>query len=66
MLERLAGRLGLRTEPNIFFWSAGLMVAFLILLVALPDQVGTVFTQGREWITEQVGWFFILGGSARS
>jgi len=64
VLERLAGRLGLRTEPNIFFWSAGLMVGFLVLLVVLPDQVGNVFTQGREWITEQLGWFFILGVSS--
>ncbi|MGB3685935.1 MAG: hypothetical protein WA991_08950, partial [Ornithinimicrobium sp.] len=29
-MESLARRLGLRTDPVIFFWSAGLMVAFLI------------------------------------
>jgi choline/glycine/proline betaine transport protein len=61
MLEKLANRLGLRTNPNIFFWSAGLMVLFLVLLVLFPDGTGNVFDRGREWIVANLGWFFILG-----
>lgn len=64
MLERLAHRLGLRTEPIIFFWAAGLMLAFLIVLVIVPDQLAETFTNGREWIVENLGWFFILGVSS--
>lgn len=60
-MEDLARRLGLRTNPHIFFWSAGLMVAFLVLLLAFPGPIGSAFGAGREWIVTNVGWFFILG-----
>jgi choline/glycine/proline betaine transport protein len=62
--ERLAQRLGLRTDPDIFFWAAGLMVAFLLVLLVLPEQVGDAFSDGRAWIVENLGWFFIVGVSA--
>lgn len=64
MLDSLAHRLGLRTNPVIFFWSAGLMVLFLVVLLAMPRQIGAVFTTGREWIVTNLGWFFILGVSS--
>jgi choline/glycine/proline betaine transport protein len=63
MLERLANRLGLRTDPPIFFWAAGLMVAFLVVLLIVPEPVGDAFGEGRAWIVENLGWFFILGVS---
>ena len=63
-LEKLANRLGLRTDPSIFFWAAGLMVAFLVVLLVIPDQVGDAFTEGRTWIVENLGWFFIMGVTA--
>ncbi|MCC5947829.1 MAG: BCCT family transporter [Nitriliruptoraceae bacterium] len=63
MAQRLADRLGLETNPTIFFWSAGLMVAFLVILVSFPETTGEVFDQGRAWIVENLGWFFILGVS---
>ncbi|UFU06934.1 BCCT family transporter [Ruania halotolerans] len=59
-----ADRLGLRTDPTIFFVAAGLMVLFLILLVIFPNQTGETFTAGREWIVTNLGWFFIFGVSA--
>jgi choline/glycine/proline betaine transport protein len=62
-MERLAERLGLRTEPRIFFWSAGLMIAFLIVLIAFTDGLRQAFGEGREWIVANLGWFFILGVS---
>lgn len=63
MLEQLARRLGLRTNPPIFFWSAGLMVLFLALLLLFPGPIGEVFADGRSWIVTNLGWFFILGVS---
>lgn len=62
-MEQLATRLGLRTNPAIFFWSSGLMVLFLILLLIFPDPIGGAFGSGREWIVTNLGWFFILGVS---
>ncbi|MBW3604092.1 MAG: BCCT family transporter [Actinobacteria bacterium] len=64
MLDSLARRLGLETNPAIFFWSAGLMVLFFVILVAAPEGTATAFEQGRTWIAENLGWFFILGVSA--
>ncbi len=61
MLESLAQRLGLRTNPTIFFWSAGLMVVFLILLLLFPASIGDWFTDARDWIVTNTGWFFIFG-----
>ncbi|MFI0355133.1 BCCT family transporter [Actinomadura sp. 9N407] len=63
-LGRLSRRLGLRTDPVIFFVSAGLMVVFLILMLLLPGQINDVFTAGRDWIVTNLGWFFILGVTA--
>lgn len=60
-LDTLAKRLGLRTDPTIFFVSAGLMIVFLIVLLIIPEQIGEAFGQGREWIVTNLGWFFILG-----
>ncbi|MBW0089430.1 BCCT family transporter [Pseudonocardia sp. KRD-184] len=60
-MDRLARRLGLRTDPHIFFWSAGLMVVFLVLLLSFQQPIGDAFGAGREWITTNLGWFFILG-----
>jgi len=64
MLDRLARRLGLETDPVIFFASAGLMILFLVTLVVVPEGTATVFEQGRQWIAENLGWFFIFGVTA--
>lgn len=60
-LDVVARRLGLRTDPIIFFVSAALMVAFLIVLMIFPTPIGDAFGSGREWIVTNLGWFFILG-----
>ncbi|WP_378941928.1 BCCT family transporter [Paracoccus sp. R86501] len=59
-MEKFAQRLGLRVDPTIFFISAGLSLVFVVLLVALPDQIGGAFSAGRAWIVTNLGWFFIL------
>ncbi len=63
-METLARRLGLRTDPVIFFWSAGLMIAFLILLLLFPEPIADAFGSGRDWVVTNLGWFFILGVSS--
>ncbi|WP_199747798.1 BCCT family transporter [Actinomadura sp. WAC 06369] len=63
-LSAAARRLGLHTDPIIFFVSAGLMIAFLVLVLALPDPINDLFTSGRDWIVTNLGWFFILGVTA--
>ncbi|MBQ2260141.1 MAG: BCCT family transporter [Loktanella sp.] len=60
-METLAKRLGLRVDPTIFFFSAGLSLIFVLALVIAPGPIGGVFATGRAWIVTNLGWFFILG-----
>jgi choline/glycine/proline betaine transport protein len=60
-MDTLADRLGLRTDPTIFFASTACMVAFLLALIVAPEAIGAAFAIGREWIVTNLGWFFILG-----
>ncbi|WP_447530189.1 BCCT family transporter [Vreelandella sp. TE19] len=64
MLNALAGKLGLKTDPFIFFTSAGIMVVFLIVLLIAPEAIGDAFGAGREWIVTNLGWLFIFGVSS--
>lgn len=61
LAHRLARRLGLKTNPQIFFTSAGLMVIILALLLLFPGGIGEGFAATRTWVTTNLGWFFILG-----
>ncbi|KEP71113.1 multidrug DMT transporter permease [Thioclava dalianensis] len=60
-MHGLARRLGLRTDPTIFFVSAGATLVFVIALVLFPTAIGDAFAAGRAWIVTNLGWFFILG-----
>ncbi|WP_299789644.1 BCCT family transporter [uncultured Marivita sp.] len=60
-MENLARRLGLKTDPTIFFASAGFTIVFVIALVLFPEPIGDAFAVGRSWIVVNLGWFFILG-----
>lgn len=60
-MDTLARKLGLRTDNHIFFVSAGLTIALLILFLVFQDWVGNAFGVGREWIVTNLGWFFIIG-----
>jgi choline/glycine/proline betaine transport protein len=60
-MEDFARRLGLRTDPTIFFVSAGFMVVFLLALVIAPEPIGEAFAVGRQWVVTNLGWFFIAG-----
>ena len=60
-METFARKLGLKTDPVIFFVSAGIMVVFLIALLIAPGPIGDAFGAGRAWIVTNLGWFFIFG-----
>lgn len=60
-MKSFAHRLGLRTDPTIFFVSAGCMIVFVLALVIAPEPIGAAFAAGRAWIVTNLGWFFILG-----
>jgi choline/glycine/proline betaine transport protein len=60
-MDELARRLGLRTDPTIFFTSAIIMIAFLLALLIAPEEIRDLFESGREWIVTNLGWFFIFG-----
>ncbi|WP_166254941.1 BCCT family transporter [Marinobacter salicampi] len=60
-MEWLARKLRLKTNPTIFFTSAGIMVVFLVLLLIAPGPIGDAFGAGRTWIVTNLGWLFILG-----
>lgn len=63
-MEALARKLRLRTQPTIFFVSAGLMIVFLVILLIFPSQLNSAFSAGREWIVTNLGWYFIFGVTA--
>ncbi|PZX15280.1 choline/carnitine/betaine transport [Palleronia aestuarii] len=60
-MDKLAKKLGLKTDPTIFFVSAGFMIAFVLALVVAPGPIETAFAAGRSWIVTNLGWFFIMG-----
>lgn len=61
MLETMARRLGLRTNPAIFFSAAIAMIAILLVLLIAPEWTQELFADWRAWIVDRLGWFFILG-----
>ncbi len=60
-MDELAKKLVLKTDPTIFFVSAGFMVVFVLALVIAPGPIETAFAAGRSWIVTNLGWFFIVG-----
>ncbi|MEN3794316.1 BCCT family transporter [Fulvimarina sp. MAC3] len=60
-MKNLALRLGLKVDADIFFVAAFLTLGFVLLLVAIPNQIGDIFSASRSWIVTNLGWFFILG-----
>ena len=61
MFEKLARKLGLETNPAIFFVSASLTVLFVVCAITFTDQVDLVFGATSEWILSHLGWLYILG-----
>ncbi len=60
-MKAWADKLGLRTDPTIFFVSAILMILFVVALAIAPGPINDLFAAARSWIVSKLGWFFILG-----
>ncbi|MGK7752843.1 MULTISPECIES: BCCT family transporter [unclassified Roseovarius] len=60
-MDTWVDRLGLKTDPVIFFVSAIFTLVFVLALVIAPEPIGNAFAGGRAWIVSNLGWFFILG-----
>ena len=50
-------------HQKVFAISALGIVAFTILTLAFQNQVEPLFTSLRDWLTGNLGWFFILSGN---
>lgn len=61
MFEKLARKLGLETNPAIFFISAALTIFFVVSAIVFTDTVDLVFGATSEWILSRLGWLYILG-----
>ena len=61
MLTRLHDLLRLRTSPSIFFGSATVIIAFVLVTIIFTDPLDAVVTTASEWLYTNLGWFYILG-----
>ncbi|GAB3476374.1 BCCT family transporter [Nocardiopsis coralliicola] len=61
MLDTLAKRLGLRTDPPIFFASAALACVFVVIAIAFTGAMDRLFGAVSGWVLDRLGWFYILG-----
>ena len=61
MFEKLARKLGLETNPAIFFISAALTIVFVVCAIAFTDTMDLVFGATSGWILANLGWLYILG-----
>ena len=60
-MHRLHDRLGLRTNPIIFFLSAAILAMFVTATITFPEPVESFFAAGSDWILTSLGWFYIFG-----
>lgn len=64
MLNKLHDRLGLRTNPVIFFSSALFIVVFTLLMMAFPTAMSDGIGQVSSFIITYLGWIYVLGNAA--
>lgn len=60
MLRRLETLLGLKTNPFIFFVSAGIITAFVPVASLFNEPVSAFFGAITTWVATHLGWFYIL------
>ncbi len=61
MLQGLSDRLGLRTNPTVFYTSAVLSILFIVVTVSFTEPVAEAFSQLSEQVLTTTGWFYVLG-----
>ncbi|WGK62039.1 BCCT family transporter [Halopseudomonas sp. SMJS2] len=59
--DNFAGKLTINLDihSKVFLISAGTILLFVLLTLALQDQAAEVFTGLRGWLTSNMAWFFI-------
>ncbi|SNR52125.1 BCCT family transporter [Halorubrum vacuolatum] len=57
-------KFGFDINPPVFFIASGLILLFIVLSLAFPDQAGTAYGDAREWVSEMFDWLFILAANA--
>lgn len=50
----------IRMNPPVFILSALLTLVFVIFAAVFTETAGTVFSATQAWISETVGWFYVL------
>ena len=53
-------RFGLIIHPAVFYTSAGLIVAFVLLTIVALGRMEAFYSSVQGWITVNLGWLFIL------
>jgi choline/glycine/proline betaine transport protein len=61
VFTRLNDRLGLRTNPTVFWTSAIISVVFIVVTVSFTTPVAETFTTVSGQLLDAFGWFYILG-----
>ena len=54
---------GFDLHPQVTFWSAGLVVALLVVTLAFREPMEAFFVDLRDGISASFGWFYILGAN---
>lgn len=52
--------LGFDIHPQVTFFSAAILIIFIVLTLMFREQAGDVFKSGMSVITKYMGWFMIL------
>ncbi len=63
MFEKLGQRLGLNAIPQIFFISAAIAIAFVVIAIPFREGVGAVFGTLSTLTYVNFGWFYVLSVS---
>ncbi len=63
VLTKLHDRLGLRTNPQIFFASVGFIILFTASFIAFPHVMQEVFGATSNFLIRYLGWFYVLGNA---
>lgn len=59
-MEEFGRRLGLNTNPVVFFTSAVFIVVFVAAAALFPAPIASAFGSAAGWISGSLGWFYIL------
>lgn len=58
--DRNIVRYGFDIHPQVTFWSAGVLLAFIVWSLAFPESAGETFGSVLSLINNQLGWMYIL------